>query len=224
LNQDWQNVAFVWCVPLACTASVERQLSALLDPVEVGRGERFATGDDRRRHVVSHAVLRLILSAFTGCDPRVIQIATTVRGKPYLVERGLHFSLSHDADVALIAVTTSGRIGVDVERVRPDLRLDVFARPLVPEADVTRIEELEPEVRTRAWFQAWTRMEAIAKASGNGIREWPIDQEERVRFRIWNLDVDEPRVGAVATAPSVGHIMYNSLPDASAAFGRLSLA
>jgi 4'-phosphopantetheinyl transferase len=211
-------------VPLACTASAELQLTALLGPVELARAERFSTPDERRRHVVSHAVLQLILSAFTGCDPRFLHIATTVRGKPYLVDRGPHFSLSHDGDVALIAVTRCGNVGVDVERVRPDLRLDEFAGPLVPVADVTRIEALPLEARTHAWFQAWTRLEAVAKASGDGIQESRADFGGSARFRTWNLDVDEARVGAVAAVPSVTRVMYEALPGASAALARFAFA
>jgi 4'-phosphopantetheinyl transferase len=200
-------------------------LSDVLSPVEAARSARFATGDERRRYVVSHGALRLILSAFTGRDSRAIHIAIGARGKPYVVGPGPHFSLSHDGDLAVVAVTTQGPIGVDVERIRPDLGLDTFVRPLVPASDVVRIEALCPEQRSRAWFQAWTRLEAVAKASGKGLSDdWLADLGGPARFRIWNLDVDQARVGAVATPLSVAHVVYEAFPNESSALARFGSA
>jgi 4'-phosphopantetheinyl transferase len=225
LNEAEESVAFVWCVPLECSASMECELSALLAPVEAARAARFATRDDRRRYVVSHAALRLILSAFTGRDSHAIHIATGARGMPYMKSSGPHFSLSRGGGVALVAVTTEGPIGVDVERVRPDLELDTFSRPLVPRADADRIDALAPEEQSRAWFQAWTRLEAAAKASGKGLSDDGVaDLDAPPPFRIWNLDVDETRVGAVATVPSVAHVVYDAFPNVSSVLARFGPA
>jgi 4'-phosphopantetheinyl transferase len=219
------SIAFVWYVPLVCTVSTEQRLSDFLDPVEAARAARFPSRDERRRHVVSHGVLRLILSAFTGCDARAIHIATTARGKPYVVGRGPHFSLSHCGDVALVAVTTGGSTGVDVERVRSDLEVDTFARPLLAAPDIARIEARPPEARRREWFQAWTRLEAVAKASGNGLIDESLPNiDGPVPFRIWNLDIDDARVGAVAAAPVVEQVVYESIPDTSSALTRFAPA
>jgi 4'-phosphopantetheinyl transferase len=219
------SVAFVWYVPLACTVSTEQRLSDFLDPAEVARAARFASRDDQRRHVVSQGVLRLILSAFTGCDPRAIHIAATANGKPYVAGCGPHFSLSHCGDVALVAVTRGGSTGVDVERVRADLEIDAFVRPLVSAPDIARIEARAPEARTREWFQIWTRLEAVAKASGNGLSEDSISSiGVPVPFRIWNLDIDDARVGALAVAPSVERVVYETIPDISSALTRFAPA
>lgn len=219
------SVVFVWYVPLACTASAEQRLSNFLDPVETARAARFPSRDEKRRHVVSHGVLRLILSEFTGCGPRDIHIATTARGKPYVVGRGPHFSLSHCGDVALVAVTAGGPTGVDVERVRSDLDLNTFARPLLAGPDIAQIVELAPEARRREWFQAWTRMEAVAKASGIGLIDDSIaNVDGLVPFRIWNLDIDDARVGALAASPSVEHVVYEAIPDISTALARFDPA
>jgi len=219
------SVAFVWFLPLACTVSAEQRLSNVLDPVEAARAARFPSRDERRRYLVSHGVLRLILSAFTGCNPSAIRIATTARGKPYMVGRVPHFSLSHCGDGALVAVTRGGPTGVDVERVRSDLELDAFVRPLMAAPDIARIEARPPEARRREWFQAWTRLEAVAKASGNGLLDESLPNiDGPVPFRIWNLDIDDARVGALAAAPSVEHVVYEAIPDIASALTRFAPA
>jgi hypothetical protein len=136
------SVVSVWRVPLRGSATAERELS--------------------------HTALRLILAAVTGYDPHAIRFATGYRGKPYLADlpRAPHFSLSRSGDIALIAVTWDGPVGVDVERIRPDLEIAAFVRDLVGAGEVARIEAMPHERRERAWFQAWTRLEAVAKASG----------------------------------------------------------
>ena len=191
----------VWRVPLGCAASTERRLQTLLDPGEAARAARFATPDLRRRYVVSHGVLRLILSTCTGRAPWAIAIAAGARGKPF-VSGGPHFSLSHADDVALVAVAKRGPIGVDVEGIRPELRLPEFARDLLPAREVEDIDALPRERRERAWFQAWTRWEAIAKA---GEDAGPAPLETR------DLDVDDAHVGAVAAGPWATRIVYQTL-------------
>lgn len=219
------NFAWIWCIPLHCTALAEDQLSAILDSDEVANAVRFDTRELRRRHVVSHGMLRLILSAFNGQNPRAIDICTGSRGKPYVAGDGPHFSLSHSSDVALVAITNSGPVGVDVERVRPDLGIDSFTRSFVASPEVARIESLPTESRTRAWFQAWTRLEAVAKASGVGLLEYVAsDACGCPPFRTWNIDVDQSHVGAVAAPQTVTHLVYESLPNITSALLRFGAA
>jgi 4'-phosphopantetheinyl transferase len=179
----------------------------------------------RRRHVVSRGMLRLILSTFNGQNPRAIRICTGSRGKPYVAGDGPHFSLSRSSDVALVAITNSGPIGVDIERVRPDLGIDSFACAFVASPEVARIQSLPIGSRTRAWFQVWTRLEAVAKASGEGLLEYVAnDSRESPPFRTWNIDVDESHVGAVAAPQSVSHLVYESLPNITSALSRFGAA
>ena len=191
----------VWRVPLGCTASTERRLQTLLDSGEAARAARFATTDLRRRYVVSHGVLRVILSAFTGRAPEAIAIASGARGKPF-TPGGPHFSLSHADDVALVAVAARGPIGVDVEAIRPELRLAEFARDLVPAREVEAIEAMPSDRRERAWFQAWTRWEAIAKAAEDAGPA-PLETQD--------LDVGDAHVGAVAAGPWATRVVYQTL-------------
>jgi 4'-phosphopantetheinyl transferase superfamily protein len=185
ISKSWGRtdaVVSVWCVPLRGAATAERSLA-------------------------SHSALRLILAAFTGQDPRTIRFSTGERGKPYLAG-GPQFSLSHSDHTALIAVTWSGPVGVDVERVRPDLNIAAFARGIVPAPDVARIEALPPHRQVDAWFRAWTRLEAVAKASGAGLC---VADESlgRSNFETWDLELDDQYVGAVAATPSAGPIVYH---------------
>lgn len=194
------NAVSVWRVRLSCTASTERRLQSLLDPGEAARAARFATPDLRRRYVVSHGTLRIILSTFTGSAPEAVPISAGPRGKPF-IPGGPHFSLSHSDDVALVAVAAHP-IGVDVETVRPNLEIAEFVRDLLPAQEIEDISALPGDRRERAWFQAWTRWEAISKAAADG-GPGPLATRD--------LDLGDAHVGAVAAGPWATRVVYQAL-------------
>lgn len=146
-------------------------------------------------------MLRRILSDCTGQDPRTIRMVSGDRGRPYLPGSELYFSLSHSSDVALVAVASGAPVGVDVECVRADVDIDVFARDLLAAPEVAGIDALPAAQRLRAWFQAWTRLEAAAKASGEGLCVAADGHRApAATLRTWDLQLAAPFVGAVAVA------------------------
>ena len=93
----------------------------------------------------------------------------------------IRFSLSHSESVAVIAVATGVRVGVDVEFVRPRARLDALAaRVLGPEEHAGWLD-LEPAAQLRGFLERWTAKEAYLKAIGAGItvpmRDIPLEPE-----------------------------------------------
>lgn len=83
-------------------------------------------------------------------------------GKPSV--EGIEFNVSHSGDFALVAVCQQAPVGVDIERIRPDV--DV-ARLL------TRLGETSlPSDRTEL-FERWTRRESMTKAAGGPLFEPP---------------------------------------------------
>jgi 4'-phosphopantetheinyl transferase len=88
-------------------------------------------------------------------------------------ESGWHFNLSYsdgaDGGLALCALCRWGRIGVDVESVRPLDRLDSTARHFFSPREYEAYRGLAPDSRLLAFFLCWTRKEAFAKALGKGL-------------------------------------------------------
>nr|MCU0624624.1 hypothetical protein [Gemmatimonadaceae bacterium] len=106
----------LWTVDLAGPAPSE----ALLSPAERARADRFRFARDRHRYLVAHDAMRRILGAALGVAPGALVFDHGPQGKPALAgSPGVHFNLSHSEDLAVLAVTTRGPIGVDVEAVRP---------------------------------------------------------------------------------------------------------
>lgn len=138
----------------------------LLDEAERARAARFAFEADRLRYVAAHVALRRILSGYT----EDLHYATGPHGKPSLVDGGgLEFNMSHSGDLALYAVTRGRPVGVDVERVRPDVAKEVTEARFFTPAETEALLALPEQERARAFFTVWTRKEACLKATGEGL-------------------------------------------------------
>jgi 4'-phosphopantetheinyl transferase len=145
-----------------------RRFAATTD-AERERAARFWRREDGDRHLSAHGALRLVLAEYLACDPLALRFATGEHGKPFLEDTPLEFNLSHSSDLALIAVGCERQVGVDVERVRsvPDLE-DLAGRVCGTDELATLAALAEPH-RAHAFLTMWTRKEALAKATGEGI-------------------------------------------------------
>ena len=104
---------------------------------------------------------------------RHLQFSRGPHGKPVLAtERGadaLCFNIAHSHDVALCAVARGRDIGVDVERVREDVDVDLIAERFFSQREIAALQLLPPETRLKAFFTCWVRKEAYVKARGDGL-------------------------------------------------------
>lgn len=146
----------------------EARAWASLSDDERDRAERMKDAGTRRRFVTARACLRSALERLTHVAAREIRFDYGRRGKP-LLPGGPSFSLSHSGERVLIAVSARGRVGVDVERIRPVRRLEALAaRWLAPGERAWLAAAGEGGVEA-AFFDVWTRKEAFAKALGSGL-------------------------------------------------------
>lgn len=172
------SAAEVWVVDLASSPDRLDLCATILDDSECARADRFARAADRARYVASHAALRLILADRLDLDPTEIRFATGSGGKPCLAgaARGvLAFNLSHSADRALVGLTPGAAIGVDVEVVRPLPDAERIARTHFAADEAAALAALPADARAAAFFDLWTRKEAVVKALGTGL-SLPLDR------------------------------------------------
>jgi 4'-phosphopantetheinyl transferase len=213
----------VWQVDLLQpTGWIQEATVSLLASDERERVSR-GTPEVRRRRLVARAALRIALSRSLACPPWSLRLVQGPNGKPALATPGagaeLHFSLSRSGDCCLIATTTTGPIGVDVERVAafPQLEEIVLGRFAPPEA--AAIARFGGERRLRAFYNCWTRKEAYLKARGIGLTA-PLDRiavtVEDERPAILSLDDDDPDAWTLAAVdPGPGLVAALALRSTS---------
>jgi 4'-phosphopantetheinyl transferase len=157
----------VWLADLAAARERDR---GLLSADEQARARRFARAEDGRRWAAAHEILRELLGACLGADPRSLAFAEGPYGKPRLADGGaLRFNLSHSGDVALYALALGREVGVDVELPRPRADHVALARRIGGDVAARQLAELAPADREREFLRLWVRWEAALKCRGTGI-------------------------------------------------------
>lgn len=164
----------VWRASLdAQSPEAVRHAQALVSPDEDERARRFYFERDRRRFVVGRGILRTLLGAYLGRAPRELEFRYGANGKPALANRGmdapLFFNVSHSEGLAAYAVTQTGEVGIDVERVREIPEWEQIASTYFLPRELARLAACPAAERSREFFRAWARQEARLKAQGVGL-------------------------------------------------------
>ena len=169
----------VWVVSLDQSSSPLAEMLATLSPEERARAPRFHAVRDCDRYVIAHVALRDILGRYLHLAPSDVRLGVMPNGKPVLAsasrDHQLEFNMSHSSDLALIAVGSGRRLGVDVERIRSQMSEEAIAEQFFSPEEVASLRSLPPEERLAAFFAGWTRKEAYSKARGDGLWK-PLDQ------------------------------------------------
>jgi 4'-phosphopantetheinyl transferase len=166
------NAVHVWCVRLGLPDSGAEVHRASLSAEERARADRFRFARDRARYTVAHSALRHILARHAGTPPDRLRFVANEYGKPSLASPSpIRFNLSHSHDLALVAVTSGREVGVDVERVRPEVECLEVARCYFSPREVAALAALPIALRVHGFFTCWTRKEAYIKATGRGLSQ-----------------------------------------------------
>jgi 4'-phosphopantetheinyl transferase len=173
------NEVHVWRAALDQTSSEVRAFHDLLTTDEQHRADRFYFPKDREHFVVARGALRRILGRYLDTDPKHLRFSYTAFGKPALTDatggKELRFNVSHSKGMALYAITRGRDLGVDVELLREDFEGLEIAHHFFSRREVATLNALPDELRTRAFFNCWTRKEAYIKARGEGL-SLPLDR------------------------------------------------
>jgi 4'-phosphopantetheinyl transferase len=141
----------------------------LLSKDELIRAERFFREEDRVKFTLQRAHLRTRLGAYLNAMPRKIEFVQNEYGKPSVAAgpSGLEFNVSGSGDYGLMAFSKSA-VGVDIEKYR-EIGLIELAEDVFSPGECRELKALPEELRTRGFFNAWTRKEAFIKATGRGL-------------------------------------------------------
>src|SRR5262249_38404375 len=142
------------------------------------RHRRFLFAEHRHQFLISHALLRQVLSLYVDVAPAAWVFSTTAHGKPEIAAPAgppsLRFNLSHPPGRACLAARLGGEIGVDVENMqRREVGLELAERYFASD-EVAHLRRLEGAERKSAFFDYWTLKEAYLKARGLGL-SLPLD-------------------------------------------------
>ena len=155
---------------------------AFLDETERQRWADYRRDADRERFLAGCALAKMAIADYSGQRPGDVSFDRTCRncgrphGKPAIRGGRLELSVAQSGDLVAVALATAP-VGVDVEqlegRTRPlggDGDPDALARLTLADTERAALAAVPPPGRARAFLVAWTRKEAVTKATGDGLR------------------------------------------------------
>jgi 4'-phosphopantetheinyl transferase len=161
----------VWLIELDRPLNSGANLDNILSLEERNRAARFAFERDALRFRLCRATLRLGLGWYLQRSPRDIALATGAWGKPILADGSeLRFNISHSEGLGLIAFTTLGEIGIDIESLDRAVGPVDIASTYFAKGETAMIAAgVTPQDQSNIFLRLWTRKEAVLKAAGYGI-------------------------------------------------------
>ncbi|PRY76677.1 4'-phosphopantetheinyl transferase [Yoonia maritima] len=212
----------VWHVNLDSDASPEL---TVLSATEMNVAQDIQCVEARELYLLTHVRLRQILGNWMQFDPSDVAFDTGWNGKPRIKgAAGPSFSISHSGRRAVIAVTHTAPVGIDIELQR-DRKLDrkTGQRFFAPD-EAAALKPLSDQEHHHTFTRLWTFKEAFIKATGEGLArklnsfEVDISQPSDVRCTShpgWNLREIEMPLGyyaaiAVNTHRPVTIATYNA--------------
>jgi 4'-phosphopantetheinyl transferase len=160
-------------------ASLFEIYRGLLNEAEREQEQRFHFVRDRRRYLVTRALVRSVLSRYVPIKPAQWTFSTNPYGKPHpanpeALDIGLSFNVSHTAGTIALGLTRYCRLGVDIENFGArDISLNLARRYFAAHEANAVADAPESERRDR-FFEYWTFKEAYIKARGMGLH-LPLD-------------------------------------------------
>jgi 4'-phosphopantetheinyl transferase len=152
----------------------------LLDEAERKQEPRFYFARDRRRYLVTRALVRTVLSRYAEVNPREWVFSTNAYGRPEIVnaqgrDAGLSFNISHTHSLIVLGVTRHRALGVDVENVRArEVSIDIADHYFAPQ-EVAALRAVPSHEQQYRFFEYWTFKESYIKARGMGL-SLPLDK------------------------------------------------
>ena len=181
MAKDMQNRSMSMCsntvnlhtINLDVSSAVRAKCRQFLSEEEKCRADRFSRPMLSERWLVARAGLRDVLASYCCKAPDDLEFDYEQFGKPVLAKRhadaNLHFNQSHSLNLAVVAITRTGPVGVDLEYVRTIRDWENVASRFFSRCENLQLSDVEESSRQEAFYCCWTRKEAVIKATGEGL-------------------------------------------------------
>ncbi len=148
---------------------------AVLSPEEILKVDRYRIQKDRYLSLVARALVRYLVSEYTGAPAEAFAFLMNGHGKPYLAPKEekkdcpkISFNISHSRGGIVCGICQNLEIGVDLEDIRRNVDLGI-ARRFFADTEVEFLNQIPNSEKKKMFFDIWTLKEAYIKAEGKGL-------------------------------------------------------
>jgi 4'-phosphopantetheinyl transferase len=208
------------------TASDFDVLKKFLGVDELDKLRRFRNISDKRLFIASHGALNFLVRRLTGSTKA---LGYSAHGKPYLTNSDIEFNISHSGEIAVIAFSNKIPVGIDIEKLLPIEDKDELLRQFFhakEEQEIIRLSIGESEL---AFYNCWTRKEAILKAVGDGLSidsksfyagsffsnedgQLTLPPNYPVTWNLWDFMPEPDYIASIAMPGKVSRLTFYSIP------------
>jgi len=151
--------------------------AASLSAAERVRQQRFHIERDRQLYLLSHGMLRSVLSRYVDVAPSQWEFHSGAFGRPVIsAPNGLPplcFNISHTPGLVACVIGLDSDCGVDVERLHAPRNPQAIARKMFATGEQADLGKRTGSDYLERFFRYWTLREAYCKATGLGIARAP---------------------------------------------------
>ncbi len=220
----------LWCapVPAQIDPTLKLRYEALLNAEERVRLHRFHFDKDKRRFLVTRALVRTVLSRYAPIAPADWTFSPNAHGRPAVSNphagaQALRFNLTHSNALVVLGLATGREIGVDTESTERDAPLEVADR-YFSDSEARALRALPSDLQPARFWDLWTFKESYIKARGMGLAlpldgfSYRFDDAQHVDIGFEPGIVDQPqRWGLWQFRPDDAHLLAVCLEHVPAA-------
>ncbi len=142
-----------------------------LSPTEQERADKFIFPNDRDNYIISHYMLNKQLAKELKTPSDSLNINSKNWTKPYIPNTDIDFNLSHSNNLFCFAITKTGQIGVDIEKINNIKYMYSIVNNYMHINEINYIYDnfISNKDQISRFFEIWTRKEAFLKMLGIGI-------------------------------------------------------
>jgi 4'-phosphopantetheinyl transferase len=222
-REQLHDEVHIWTLCPESVREPERlaQFEKVLSAGELSRFRRFRVPRAAHRYLVSHAMLRGVLSRYAEITPHRWQFDYGPHGRPEIANPGappLRFNLTHTEGLTACVVSLGRSCGIDAERLSERHAPGRIARKMFSTEECRELDRLSGHARLEYFYERWTLREAYVKALGVGL-SFPT---RKLAFRIdaagsigvsfaADVDDDDGRWHFRLHRPTVEHVLAVAL-------------
>lgn len=143
----------------------------LMTPQEREKQQKKRYDEDKHDALVTRALVRTVLSRYADVKPEQWRFVKGDKGKPEIEAPPLplRFNISHSTAMIVCAVTLDADLGVDVEYIERNNRLQKIAEHKFAPSEYRELLSQPADNFKKRFFDYWTLKEAYIKAVGDGL-------------------------------------------------------
>ncbi|WP_392561304.1 4'-phosphopantetheinyl transferase superfamily protein [Orbus sturtevantii] len=161
-----QNFIFIQSANLNELSLDSMLRSSLLSPQVVKQAETFSLNKQKQFIACRYLLAELLNEHFS--ITALPNIKTIENGRPQFEKSNLpDFNISHSGDFVAVAITTIGKIGLDIEFDRPRKNIAAIAKQFFSEQENNWLSQQKDTLA--AFWKLWTLRESALKLYGKGV-------------------------------------------------------